>query len=140
MRKKTLSFIDSNIFLYSLDESAAEKQQIALAAVREAGPKIVVSVQVMQEVYVNATGKLGIPPWKVRGVLEKLGRGIVVAPDAEMVLRAIDTSERNQISFWDSMIIEAAVAGKSSVVLTEDMNHGQTIRGVKIVNPFLAAK
>ncbi len=134
MGRDSASFLDTNILLYESDNRDSAKQAIARELIRS--QDIVISVQVLMEFYSGSVGKFKMPPAEARTRIDLLSRGKVVKPDAEMVLRAIDTSERNQISFWDSMIIEAAVAGKCSVVLTEDMNHGQTIRGVKIVNPF----
>ena len=131
-------FIDSNVFLYAIDGSVPKMQAKAKAALAEVGPSFTTSIQVLQEVFVNAVGKLRKPPPDAREFVQSIGQGKVVRPDQKMVLQAIDTSERNRISFWDAMIIEAAVSGKCSILLTEDLNHGQVVRGVRITNPFLA--
>jgi predicted nucleic acid-binding protein len=61
----------------------------------------------------------------------------VVGIDADLVLSAIDTSREAKISLWDSLIIEAARQAGCERVLTEDLTHGQVIRGVRVENPFL---
>jgi predicted nucleic acid-binding protein len=136
MRSAAKVFVDSNVILYDLDERDPTKRAKVGAAIDELGHRMVISIQVLQEVYANATRKMKLPPQNVRAVIEQLSKGNVVEPNAAMVLRATDTSERNQISFYDAMIVEAAVAGRCTILLTEDLNHGQVIKGVKIVNPL----
>ena len=60
----------------------------------------------------------------------------VVQVTTERILRAVDISGFHQISFWDSLIISTAEAARCETLLTEDMNDGQIIEGVRIVNPF----
>ena len=136
MKPKSKTFVDSNILLYTLDSRDTPKQHAARKALEEAGPNLVVSIQVLQEVYINALLKLKLGNLRAREMVDSLAKMTVVCPDAAMVLRAIATSEHHQLSFWDSMIVEAAVAGKCATLLTEDLNHGQVINGVKIVNPL----
>jgi len=59
-----------------------------------------------------------------------------VALSAQLVVSAIETSIEHQVSYWDAMIIEAAASSGCTVLLTENLNAGAVIRGVKIVNPF----
>ena len=60
----------------------------------------------------------------------------VVQVTTEYILRAVDISAFHQLSFWDSLIISTAEAARCETLLTEDMNDGQIIEGVRIVNPF----
>ena len=60
----------------------------------------------------------------------------VVQVTTERILRAVDSSAFHQLSFWDSLIISTAEAARCETLLTEDMNDGQIIEGVRIVNPF----
>ena len=60
----------------------------------------------------------------------------VVQVTTERILRAVDISVFHQLSFWDSLIISTAEAARCETLLTEDMNDGQIIEGVRIVNPF----
>ncbi|HSI73204.1 MAG TPA: PIN domain-containing protein [Fimbriimonas sp.] len=136
MKTAARAFIDSNIFLYHLDTDDPIKAAAAAKVLAEHELQSVVSVQVLQETYSVATKKQKLAPQFVRDYIERLCRGTVIEPDRTMVLRAIDTSERCLISFYDAMIVEAAVAGHCSILITEDLNDGQVIRGVRIVNPF----
>lgn len=60
----------------------------------------------------------------------------VVQTDAELIVRAAERSQREMVSFWDGLIIEAALAGGASRLLSEDMQRGQNISGMMIENPF----
>jgi len=129
-------FLDTNILLYRLDRAQPDKREIAMALVRKHVSEITISVQVLQEFYVNATRKLGLTPSDARSEVELWSNRRVIQPSPKLVLSAIDSSERYRISFWDAVIVESAVSADASILFTEDLNHGQTIRGVKIINPF----
>lgn len=136
------TFLDSNILVYSVDESPAEKAKRTRAIELLSGEpeSLVVSTQVLQEFYVVATRKLRNPLSEERA--ERAVRGIakldVVGVDAALVLAAIDTSRTVRISLWDALIVEAASRAGCDRVLSEDLNAGQAIRGVAIENPFAA--
>ena len=101
-------------------------------------PPLVVSTQVLAECYVTLTRKLPRPldlP-SARLAIERLAEWPVVQTDTALVLASIATSEQHQLSFWDTMIIEAATAADCDRLMTEDLQHGATIRGVLIENPF----
>jgi predicted nucleic acid-binding protein len=133
------SFLDTNILLYCDDSAYASKQQRALALILEhkAQRTGVVSLQVLQEYFVNATRKLGLDPGLVRQKVETYSRFDVVEPVAADILAAIDFHRLHRISYWDAMIVHCARKSGCRVVLTEDLQHGQEFDGVKIVNPFL---
>lgn len=134
------TFLDSNVLVYSVDESPAEKAKHDRAAeVLTTQPdSLVVSTQVLQEFYVVSTRKLKNPLSEERAA--KAVRGIaklgVVGIDVPLVLAAVDTSRTAQLSLWDALIIEAASRAGCERVLSEDLNAGQIIRGVTIQNPF----
>ncbi len=138
MTSKT--FIDSNVLVYSVDESPAEKDKHMRAVeLLSAQPEsLVVSTQVLQEFYVATTRKLKTPLSEERAA--KAVRGIakldVVNVDVLLVLAAIDTSRTAHLSLWDSLIVEAASRGGCDRVLSEDLSTGQVIRGIKVENPF----
>jgi predicted nucleic acid-binding protein len=139
MRIGQRAFVDSNVFLYHLESHEPAKAQLAARLISNLRGNCVISVQVMQEVYSVAIRKALVPPQMAREYVEEMGRRHVVLPDQKLVLAAIDTSERNRINFYDALIIEAAVTAKCDLIYTEDMNHGQVIRGVRIENPFISA-
>jgi predicted nucleic acid-binding protein len=97
----------------------------------------VVSLQVLQEYFVNATGKLGLDPVLARQKVETYSRLNVVEPVIADILAAIDFHRLHRISYWDALVLHCARKAGCRMLLTEDMQHGQEIDGVKIVNPFL---
>jgi predicted nucleic acid-binding protein len=134
------TFLDSNVLVYSVDESPAEEVKHAKATdLVSARPEdLVLSTQVLQEFYVVTTRKLKNPLSEERAM--KAVRGLakldVVSVDVQLVLAAVDTSRTAKISLWDALIIEAASRAGCERVLSEDLNAGQVIRGVRIENPF----
>lgn len=134
------TFLDSSVLVYAVDESPAEKVKHARAAELLSGQAedLVVSTQVLQEFYVVTTRKLKNPLSEERAA--KAVRGIakldVVGVDVPLVLAAVDTSRTAKVSLWDALIIEAASRAGCARVLSEDLNAGQVVRGVKIENPF----
>lgn len=134
------TFLDSNVLVYSVDESPAEKAKHERATeLLSAQPEsLVVSTQVLQEFYVVTTRKLKRP--LSEELAARAVRGIakldVVGIDVPLVLSAVDTSRTARVSLWDALIIEAASRAGCERVLSEDLNAGQVIRGVRIENPF----
>jgi predicted nucleic acid-binding protein len=133
------TFLDTNILLYGDDLAHGAKQQRALELILEhkAQHTGVVSLQVLQEYFVNATRKLGLDPELVRQKVETYCRFDVVEPVAADILAAIDFHRLHRISYWDALVLHCARKAGCRVILTEDMQHGQIIDGVRIVNPFL---
>ena len=132
------SFLDTNILLYSDDAFDLRKNRIAvdLIAERRTRQEAVLSIQVLQEYFVNAVGKLKVEPIIARRKVELFAHFDLVLPDAAMVLAAIDLQRLNSLSFWDAMIIQAASVAGCEELISEDMQAGRTIAGVRIVNPF----
>ena len=133
------SFFDTNILLYSDDAADPRKNALAtdLIARQRAIREAVLSIQVLQEYFVNAVAKLKVDVTVARRRVELFSRFELVLPDPAMVLAAIDIHRLNRLSFWDSMVVEAARVSGCSILFSEDLNAGQTIAGVKIVNPFV---
>jgi predicted nucleic acid-binding protein len=104
----------------------------------EAG-RAALSTQVLQEFYVNATQKLGRPlsPERAEARVRDLARLPLVQVDPALILAGIARSRSLGFSFWDALIVEAALAGRANRLLTEDLQHGQEIEGLRIENPFL---
>ena len=132
------SFLGTNILLYSDDSFDARKNQIAVDLIADlritkAG---VISTQVLQEYFANAVGKLNLDVMLARRRVELFAKFDVVIPSVEMILAAIDLQRLNSLSFWDAMIVQAARVSGCEILLSEDMQHGQTIAGLRIVNPF----
>ena len=134
-------FVDSNILIYAHDADAGPKQRIAAAQVRalwedQSGR---ISTQVLQEFYVTVTQKLGKPLAKgnAREIVRDYAQWVATPTTPQTVIRASEISEGWRLSFWDSLILAAAEEQDCSTVLTEDLNSGQTVAGIQIINPFL---
>lgn len=132
------SFIDTNILLYADDRFDVRKQRIAIDLLVELRRRRegVLSIQVLSEYYVNAVRKLGLEPDFARRRIEQFGRFEIVQPNLEMVLAAIDLYRLQGLSYWDAMIMQAAIASGCTQLLSEDFQEGRSLSGVRIVNPF----
>lgn len=133
------SFFDTNVLTYADDKAAAAKQKVAIELVakhRRAGTGVL-SLQVLQEYFVTATKKLHIDPGIARRKVELLAEFDVVAPDLGDILAAIDLHRLRGFSFWDALVVQTATQCGCSALFSADMQHGQEIDGVRIVNPFL---
>lgn len=135
------SFLDTNVLVSTDDHDAPDKQSAALdpiANLRRA-ERGVVSTQVLQEYFVVATRKLGVPAPIARRKVELLAHHEVIVLDTDLILAAIDLTRLNSISLWDALSVQAAKAANCSVLYTEDLQHGSNLDGLEIVNPFADA-
>lgn len=98
------------------------------------------STQVFQEFYVNVTSKLTPPvsPANAANAIQDFAINRVVQVHVELILNAVSRSQLNRLSFWDSLVVEAAVEADVERLYTEDRQHGQRIEGLTILNPFAA--
>ena len=131
-------FLDTNVIVYADDKSAGEKRARALALLGElvAGSRAVVSTQVLQEYFVVATRKLGVPPDVARRKVEALSLLDVVIIRPDLVLAAIDLHRLHAISLWDALIVRCARAAGCARIFSDDLQDGQVFDGVRIENPF----
>jgi predicted nucleic acid-binding protein len=137
----SLEFVDTNILIYAYDASQGVRHDRARELVDRLSVEArgAISVQVMQEFYVNAVrlgGTADGPPLALER-LAALARWVVHAPLAGDPIAAARISQECQISFWDAMIVRSAEQLDCSVLWTEDLNAGQTINGVRIANPLV---
>jgi len=135
-----LTFVDTNVLLYAHDRSAGAKREIAQALVSDLwGSRTgVVSTQVLQEFYVNATRKLPKPfsAPRARAVVARYANWMVHRIEPADILAASELEKRHRLSFWDSLIVIAAARSGATTLATEDLQHGRTIAGLTIQNPF----
>jgi predicted nucleic acid-binding protein len=93
----------------------------------------------LQEFYVAVTHKLAVP-LKERDA-EKAVIDLSVLPvvqvDVSMIMSAIKISQSLKFSFWDSLIIESAISAGARILYSEDLQHGQTIDELQIINPYI---
>lgn len=138
------AFFDTNVLVYLFDNDAPEKQRIARALLeREANAgRATLSTQVLQEFFVTVTRKLAVPleHEQAERAVRSLAELSVVQVDPVLILAAIDASRKLQISFWDALIVSAALQSGASLLYTEDLQHGRNIDGLAIANPFAASQ
>ena len=132
-------FVDTNILLYAklTDEISIDKRHIADSVLQRSD--CILSVQVLQEFYVQATRKNrpgGIDSNTAIHLIRSWSRFQVQDMTMDVLNAALDITARYRFSYWDSAIITAALAAKCDILFTEDLHHGQVIEGLRIVNPF----
>ncbi len=135
-------FLDTNIFVYSFDETAKKKQQQARKLIRSSlqSGNGHVSFQVIQEFFNVALQKFAVPMplLSCKEYLDKIFMQLeIVYPDAGHIKNGLDIATTTGYSFYDSLIISAALRAGCETLYTEDLQHGQKIRNLTIVNPFL---
>jgi predicted nucleic acid-binding protein len=133
------AFLDTNVLVYSDDPRDPAKQAKALNLIKDhlrmrTG---VVSLQVLQEYFVSATGKLKLDAELAKQRVEVFAKFHVAEPTVNDILAAIDMHRLHSFSYWDALVLRMAKQTGCRVLLTEDMQHGQVVDGVRIVNPFL---
>jgi predicted nucleic acid-binding protein len=134
------TFVDTNVLVYLFDAGSPRKQETARAIVSELGRsgRAVVSTQVLQELYVTVTRKLSPPLSSAEGAAatEGLTALSIVQIDTPMILAAIARCREASISLWDSLIVEAALAGQCDLLLSEDLQDGRAFGSLRVENPF----
>lgn len=131
-------FIDTNIFVYTLDKNEPKKRKQARQIVKRVveSHQPVVSTQVIQEFYVVASTKLKADRALVKNVIHNFRNMEIVNNDLGLIEQAIDISLISQLSFWDSLIVAAAEKANCEFIFSEDMSSGGIYRGVTVLNPF----
>jgi predicted nucleic acid-binding protein len=134
-----MRFVDTNILLYSVSLRLEEAQKAEIAVAILGRDDLCLSVQVLQEFYVQATRPSKPDALSHRDAVAFISKWVRF-PVQEMTLAlmqtAFSTKARWQISYWDAAIIEAARISGCDEVLSEDLNHGQDYGGVRVTNPF----
>jgi predicted nucleic acid-binding protein len=134
-------FFDTNVIIYAFDLSAPQKQSVAKQLVEEAlaTSSGVTSFQVVQEALNTLGHKFSgqLTGAQLERVLQRMLLPMMqVYPSASLYTEALRIRERYQYSFYDSLVIAAALTAGSKRLLSEDMQHGQVIDGLRIFNPF----
>ena len=132
-------FLDSNVLVYAYDMSDPRKQRLAQDLVRKAiAGESVMSTQVLAEFAATLLHKLSppVPPDAVLLILNALGPIRLVAPDGDIVRRAVEARASYGLHFYDGMIVAAAERAGCGRIWSEDLNAGQRYFGVTVTNPF----
>lgn len=137
-----LRFVDTNVLIYAHDRDAGVKHDKAKRILTDLWNQKngCLSVQVLQEFFVNVTKKIPqpLPTAVAREVIRTYLPWVKTVADGEMVIRASEIADAWQTSFWDGMIIAAAERSGASELLTEDLQSGQHIAGLILTNPFVS--
>ncbi len=137
-------FLDTNVFIYSIDTSPAQKQkgdmarQLVKQYIRDGSG--VISIQVLQEFYRVSTEKIEVP-LSTEAALEYMHYMAVletVHPDFSMLVAAVRLHKKLKISFWDALILQAASSAGCTLLLTEDMQDGLRVDNLAVKNPFMS--
>jgi len=134
-----VQFVDTNVLLYVISRDPAEQSKAKRANDILSTRDLALSVQVLQEFYVQATRASrpdAIAHQQAVRLIESFRRFPVQDITAGVMMAALDARERFQLSYWDAAIIEAARAMGCAHVLSEDLNDGQDYAGVRVTNPF----
>ncbi|HLM86225.1 MAG TPA: PIN domain-containing protein [Solirubrobacteraceae bacterium] len=134
-----MRFVDTNVLLYSVSRDPGELAKVELANELLASRDLALSVQVLQEFYMQATRESREDPLtheQAVGLIESFRRFPVHETTVGQALAAMSAARRFRISYWDAAILEAARALGCALVLSEDLSDSQDYAGVRVQNPF----
>ena len=131
-------FFDSNIWLYSFIDSYQEKYEISKNLIKSNEEKIVLSIQVVNEVCFNLLRKANFEESQIQELIDNFfNRYRFSRFDQDLLTKASKLRERYSLSFWDSLILSAALFSNCQIIYSEDMQHDLLIENkLKIINPF----
>jgi predicted nucleic acid-binding protein len=134
------SFVDTNVLVYALAAGDVRRSPVAQKLLRElmSAQVFQTSTQVLQELFVTLTRKVRTPMTAQQALryLDQLAAWPVVVLDYGGVREAIELSASARLSLWDALVVVAAARSGAKRLYTEDLQDGQTILGVEVVNPF----
>jgi predicted nucleic acid-binding protein len=140
---KDKEFIDTNILVYAKleDEENIRKRDIAIALIQQIGVCPVISVQVLNE-FASVLIKHQIPNYMIlKAVQEIVEDTNVISLDVNLLWETWRIRDKYLFSYWDSMIISAALMGGCNILYSEDFQHEQIIENnLRIINPFHETK
>ncbi|HEU5315900.1 MAG TPA: PIN domain-containing protein [Chloroflexota bacterium] len=134
-----MRFVDTNVLLYAISRDPGERAKAARANQILSDPDLALSVQVLQEFYVQATRPSRPDPLsaeQAERLVESFLRFTVQETTTDVMRTAMSTARRFRISYWDAAIVEASRALGCAIVLSEDLAAGQDYGGVRVENPF----
>ena len=135
----TVRFIDTNVLLYAISRDPAEQDKAKRANDILADRDLALSVQVLQEFYLQATRASRPDPISHQQAVRLIGsfrRFPVQDVTSAILMAALDTLARFQLSYWDAAIIAASRVLGCTEVLSEDLSDGQDYAGIRVINPF----
>src|SRR6185369_14428129 len=135
-------FLDTNLFVYLIDQSAPTKAMISRKLMNVAldSGKGIISYQVVQEFFNVARRRFAEPmrPDQAEQLLSTMFHRLwTVQPSSALYLRALRLLDRFHLQWYDAVIVAGAIEGECRILYTEDLQHGQEIDGLEVQNPFL---
>ena len=134
------TFVDTNILIYAYDIDAGQKHQAAIEILESLWEQKLgaLSTQVLEEFYVNVTRKLArpLPRREARAAVGASATWCSDITPAE-ITSAFRIEDEAKVSFWDALIVASAIQAGARRILSEDLNAGQRIAGIRIENPFI---
>ena len=134
------AFVDTNILVYAEDKTMGQKHVLARDLVVKLWNDAdgVLSVQVLQELYVTLTRKVGKPlsADKALAIVKEYLSWVVVDNTPKLLVAAVGLQQRAQLSFWDALVVQAALDAGCDRLYSEDLNAGQKFGPLVVVNPF----
>jgi predicted nucleic acid-binding protein len=135
-----ICFVDTNVFVYALtgDDPARSAQAQQLIAQLRSAQALRTSTQVLSELFVTLTRKVRTPlsPRAALDYLDQIAAWPVISLDYTAIRDACQLSTSAKISFWDALIVVAASRAGAARLFSEDLNPGQKLLGIEVVNPF----
>lgn len=136
------AFADTNVLVYAFEKGPSPKKAAAQRLLNQLmeEDRLRTSTQVLQELFVTLTRKVSRPcsSQEALAVLEALASWPCFGVDYGSIRTAVEVADRSGLSFWDALILVSAARTGAATLYTEDLNHGQEILGIRIVNPFAA--
>ncbi|GAA4412052.1 PIN domain-containing protein [Quisquiliibacterium transsilvanicum] len=131
-------FFDTNVLVYLVDSVDPAKRAVALELVPAhlRDRSLVISTQVLQELYVTVTRRRLLAPPDAEEMIATLAQERVVPSSAGFVVRAVGVARRYGISLWDALVVQAAIESECEVLFSEDLQDGMRFGELRVVNPF----
>lgn len=136
------SFVDADVLVYSIDTTEPLKNELALALIGRlwSEQRARTSVQAINEFYVVVTRKLrhAVPAAQAQAQIDELLEWQPQPVDAQLIRQARSIESRYKLNWWDCLIVAAARAQNCAILYSEDLQHGASYDGVKVIDPFIA--
>lgn len=132
-------FLDSNLWIYAYDNRDPSKQNITRQLILQNADHIVISTQILGEIYHVLTRKKLQPPNQIAAIMQDLMDNFqLIAIDVAQVRKAIALQSTTQYSYWDSLVVATAITAGCLTLYSEDLQHQRRLENLTILNPFQA--
>lgn len=131
-------FFDTNVLVYAVDRADPVKRTVALDLLERHTRQrtLVVSTQVLQEFYAVSVRRKLLGPTDALDMVRRFAAESVIGSSAEFVVRALELGQRERLSPWDALVLQAALDADCATLLSEDFQHGRRFDALEVVDPF----